>query len=374
MTDNDTPTQRAPGLTVSEAEQGMKLLRFLERRLREHAPKSMLHKWIRTGQVRVNKKRAGPYDLLEAGDDVRLPPFAAARLCPAPPCASGRGAPPEGAPGLGPGLRVIGRTADCLALAKPAGLAAQPGSGNTDSVAERLRSAIGAEPFIPAPAHRLDKGTSGILLAGMTHAAQSRLHALFRTGAVRKDYLAWVAGKWPHAGSVLLRDVLEKRSDASGREIMAALPGGEALPFPLSPLADEPGGSIAGQALSVALPVISLEVPALSRFLPGAEEATLLLVRLLTGRKHQIRVQLASHGFPVIGDGRHGGPEFQPMLLHALAVSLPPEHEGERGPEWFLLPEWLAPFMPEPGPLRRAQSVLAGDAAPLSPLCSGKAL
>jgi len=355
--------QNAPlTLTVTPEEQGMKLLRFLECRLQGHTPKSMLHKWIRTGQVRVNKGRTGPYHLLEQGDTVRMPPFAATRqiqtpFCPA--AASG--------PDLGPGLRLLGQTGDYMALAKSAGLPtqpglarrggggnggqrppaeekAQPGSANTDSVVERLRAAFVGEPFIPAPAHRLDKHTSGVLLAGRSHTAQRRLHALFRENAVRKEYLAWVSGTWPYKKAVLLQDRLEQQADASGHEMMVALPGGRTTKFfrTAAPREEEPG-----QALSVVLPVHYLGTHDTTGYPRGIREATLLLIRLLTGRKHQIRVQLASRGFPIIGDARYGGPIFRPMLLHAFALALPRSREEEAGPEWSLLPEWPALFMPD---------------------------
>ena len=67
-------------LTVTGEEAGGKLIRFLERRLEGNFPPAMFHKWIRTGQVRVNGKRAKPFLPLGAGDQVRLPPFALPRV------------------------------------------------------------------------------------------------------------------------------------------------------------------------------------------------------------------------------------------------------------------------------------------------------
>jgi 23S rRNA pseudouridine955/2504/2580 synthase len=356
----DTPAiQNAPLiLTVTPEERGMKLLRFLECRLQGHAPKSMLHKWIRTGQVRVNKGRAGPYHLLEQGDTVRMPPFAIARQVQTPRLTAEASASPDFShfgPDLGPGLRILGQGGGYMALAKSAGLPVQPGSANTDSVAQRLRAAFVGEPFIPAPAHRLDKHTSGVLLAGKSHAAQRRLHALFRENAVRKEYLAWVPGTWPYKKAVLLRDRLEQQADASGYETMAALPGGRITEF--SESRDKPGCDRGepGLALSVVLPVCYLGHHDTTGCPPAIREATLLLVRLLTGRKHQIRVQLASRGFPIIGDARYGGPVFRPMLLHAFALALPPEGEEEIGPEWSLFPEWPASFMPDAAALEAAR-------------------
>jgi len=303
-------------LTVAPEEQGMKLLRFLERRLGGGAPKSMLHKWIRTGQVRVNKGRAGPHQLLNEGDTVRLPPFAEARHVEREPGAKQGHA--QEVPDLGPGLRIIGQSADYMALGKSAGLPTQSGNAHRDSVAQRLRAAFKDAPFIPAPAHRLDTQTSGLILAGRNHPAQQRLHEAFRKNTARREYLAWVPGSWPHEQAILLRDTLERGSPV--------------------------------QALCVALPVQYLE----------SHKATLLLVRLITGRKHQIRVQLASRHFPVIGDARYGGPPFPLMLLHAYALSLPPEN-GETGSAWSLPPEWPAPFMPDAAALNPALRLPLGS-------------
>ena len=307
----------------------MKLLRFLECRLQGHAPKSLLHKWIRSGQVRVNKGRAGPYHLLKADDTVRVPPFAVARPVQEAQEASCLAA---GSPALGPGLRIIAQTDDYMVLAKDSGLPTQPGSANADSVAGRLRSAFSGAAFIPAPAHRLDKNTSGLLLAGKSHAAQRRLHELFRENAIHRDYLAWVPGVWPHENAVLLQDTLarqdQERCGHDGK--------------------DHPGSQ---EARSVALPLRTIELhdPALPRALQDIREATLLLLRLLTGRKRQIRLQLSSRAFPIIGDVRHGGTAFPLMLLHAFALALPPEHEAKLS--WSLLPEWPAPFAPGSAPL-----------------------
>lgn len=354
MSDTETAAGNTPGsLTVTEAERGMKLLRFLERRLQGHAPKSMLHKWIRTGQVRVNKGRAGPYHPLEQGDAVRIPPFAAARPIPSSPCVPSRGGR---FPDLGHGLRLVELTRDHLVLAKPAGLPTHPGSGNEDSVAGRLRSAFMREAFIPAPAHRLDKDTSGIVLAGRSQTAQRRLHTLFLENAVCKEYLAWVPGAWPHEKAVLLRDVLEKRRGPSGYETMAALPGGRITALPCA--AAWTAGT-RGQALCAVLPVRCPEAPALLPVPPGEGGATLLLIRLLTGRKHQIRVQLASRGFPLIGEERYGGPAARGLFLHAFAIGLPPETEEGTAMKWSVPPEWPAPFMPNSEALRIAVQELA---------------
>ena len=409
-------------LEVFASEDGMKLLRFLERRLAEQAPGAILHKWIRTGQVRVNGGRAKPFSRLAAGDQVRIPPFARARELATtaddqktrqrPP--KGREHPPAGsdsrpafsppasfefslpsqssAPALGPDVDIVGRTPHLLVLAKPAGLPCQPGDKGGDSLYARLASAFAEAAFIPAPAHRIDRHTSGLVAVGLSHAAQRRLHDLFASGGIRKDYLAWVLGDWPLSGPCLLEDRLI-RQDVDGREAMTTLPGGRItqLPereddreaaLPAFCAADAPGF-----AASAALSLQKLPAEALPRSFfknpgfrpvvrksagapaksvpPGRPGATLLLLRLFTGRTHQLRVQLAYRGFPIIGDGRYGGPRFPGMLLHAFALSLPSDDtlSGQNPAQdtrldFRLPPSWPAPFSPDPALLSHARQRL----------------
>ena len=409
-------------LEVFASEDGMKLLRFLERRLADQAPGAVLHKWIRTGQVRVNGGRAKPFFRLAAGDQVRIPPFARARELEA---AAGsqeerrrppekQGHPPAGAdsgpalsspdscefslsarnltPALGPDVRVLGHTPHLLVLAKPAGLPCQPGGKGGDSLCARLGSAFAGAAFIPAPAHRIDRHTSGLVAVGLSHAAQRRLHDLFASGGIRKDYLAWVLGDWPLPGPCLLEDRLARR-DVDGREGMAALPGGGMTPLPeedagrKTALPAFSAADVPGFAASAALALARLPAEALPRNLlkisgshpvapkavsapaesvsPGRPGATLLLLRLFTGRTHQLRVQLASRGFPIIGDGRYGGPRFPGMLLHAFALSLPGDDilSGQNpvpgmGLDFSLPPAWPAPFSPDPVLLNSARQRL----------------
>lgn len=315
-------------LLASDAEHGMKLVVFLVRRL--NAGRSEVQRWVRTGQVRVNGGRSGAFDRVLTGDAVRVPPFAVhlARsvvgtvdaLCPLPSVGTD----------LGDGLRVLAVQEGVLALAKPGGLPAQSGSGHARSVASLLRDAFAERVYIPAPAHRLDKDTSGVLLAGLSHEAQKDLHALFtryvvadaaQDGGMEKTYLAWVAGRWPHDREKILCDYVAKaaRDRGAAFEVMHVVDHEQ-----------EKGGKAARSR------VLPLE------YRKGAAgDASLVRVVLETGRTHQIRVQLASRGFPVIGDRKYGGPAFGTMLLHAYALVFP-----WRGGVLRLScrPGWPAPF------------------------------
>ncbi len=298
--------------TVSQAEAGQKLLSWLVRLL--DAPRPLLHRWIRTGQVRVNGGRVAPFRRLEAGDAVRLPPFAVPR----------RGALPEaggenaghgefrlpksaGLPDSGPeqpGLLLVAQTPDLYVFCKPAGLPTHPGTGHEDSLTSRLHALDSGASFRPTPAHRLDKDTSGLLVAARTYASLCRLQALLSgTGPERcsKEYLAWVGGIWPDEGPVLLQDRLCKLADRRGERVHVCAEGREA-------------------ALTA---LCLLRIDGMS----------LLQIRLHTGRTHQIRVQLASRGFPVAGDRKYGAVAGGPLLLHAARLILP-EAVYEALPPW----------------------------------------
>lgn len=275
-------------VTVSQAESGQKLLQFLERRLTGDVPKSAIQKWIRKGEVRVDKGRKKPFDRVEAGQTVRIPPYTPGTETTA--TSSGR-------------LVIAYEDDDLIAVAKPAGLAAHGGDKVDDSVTARLNALYADAEFRPTLAHRLDRDTSGLLLAARTYAALRELNDLFAGGGVGKLYLAWVDGRWTEPDGTVLEDELEK-SGKPGREKVRTGSGKTAL--------------------------------ARVTALVTSRDRSLVAVRLLTGRTHQIRVQLASRGHPVVGDRKYGpGKSRGPMRLHCYAMqvgektlSLPPAWTG----------------------------------------------
>jgi 23S rRNA pseudouridine955/2504/2580 synthase len=197
---------------------------------------------------------------------------------------------------------IVAELPGLLVLNKPAGLPVQPGSGHTDSVSSRLAAHFAHLPFKPTPAHRLDKDSSGLLLAATSYERLRALHEAFARRDLKKMYLAWVEGVWPDAGTCLLRDLLEK-TGGSGREKVRSGQGREAL----------------------------CEVLCLHR----EERRSLLRVNLFTGRTHQIRAQLSTRGYPVCGDVKYGArPCGGGLLLHACSMELP---DGER---FVCLPSW----------------------------------
>lgn len=278
---------------VTESEAGQKLLQFLMRRVGKDIPKSALMKWIRTGQVRVNKGRVQPFLRLKKGDDVRIPPYSNEEKNTVRAVA-------------GP-LNILAETNDMLVLHKPAGLPVQPGTGHEDSITTRLAATYAEYDFMPTPAHRLDRDTSGILLVASSYTRLRILHEWFREGRkLHKEYLCWVVGEWPHSEPVILEDFLDKKAGADGKERVSS-GSGKLAKCTVTPVHTHTTG-------------------------------TLLHVLLHTGRTHQIRAQLSERGFPIFGDHKYGGPCCAlGMLLHAWRIRMP---DGE----FTCLPEWMGIF------------------------------
>lgn len=301
----------SPFPPVGEAESGQKLLRLLERRL--GLPQNLLHRWLRTGQIRVNGRRCKPFERVVAGDEIRIPPFAfklASFSSTAEP------SPPE--TGTLPPL--LDAHKGVWLFCKPAGLLSQPDKSGEKSLSSLLAEEYQGNAFIPAPAHRLDRETSGIILVGATWQALQQLEQDFRENRVHKEYLAWVKGRWNETETVLLRHYL---ADENGiRAFNENSPG-------------------------------RVEARCLVRPIMRSDAHSLLQIRLLTGRKRQIRAQLAACGFPVLGDARYGTGSKDRLYLHACRVILPdgaafislPDWSGDRAVE--TLPEPLQPCQAE---------------------------
>ena len=299
---------------VSPQEGGQKLLQFLQRCL--YLPPALLHRLIRSGQVRVNGKRAKAFDRVQAGDMVRIPPHQAAQSLAAPQeaAATNLAAP------LPP---VVYEDAELLVCNKHAGLPVQPGSGHLDCLSARLQSHYANASFVPSPAHRIDKATSGLVLAAKSYAMLRLLHEAFAAAdakpgyGVRKEYLAWVQGVCPWSSPHRLEHCLGVHSGPDG-ERMQALPP------------DAQQGHYA-----------ALEARCLTR----GGGYSLVHIRLITGRKHQIRAQLAAQGLPLVGDPKYGGPKHpQGLLLHAFRIAL--EVPG-RSQNFEVLPPWKGPWRVE---------------------------
>ena len=315
-------------LVVAGDEEALRLDRWFKR----HFPglgHGRLEKLLRTGQVRVDGKRAKAGLRLAVGQAVRVPPIACG---PAPPPRPARRRldPAQAAELRG---RVLHMDDDVIALDKAAGLAVQGGSGLTrhlDAMLDALRFDAAQRPRL---VHRLDKDTSGVLLLARDAHAAARLAAAFRTRTVRKIYWAIVVGApRPRRGRI---DVaLAKKPGPRGERVSTGEPGRRAV-------------------------TLYATVEAAGR------QATWLALMPLTGRGHQLRAHCAGLGTPILGDGKYGGAQAflaaegiaRRLHLHARSIALPHPRGG-----LFTVTAELPPHM------ARTWSCLGFDPAAAAPV------
>ncbi|MCG2595260.1 RluA family pseudouridine synthase [Ramlibacter sp. XY19] len=301
-------------MTIGEESAGQRLDNFLIRVLKG-VPKTHVYRIIRSGEVRVNKGRAGADTRVEIGDVVRVPPV---RL-------SEKAAEKLEKPAPAREFPVIYEDEHLLAIDKPAGVAVHGGSGVSFGVIEQLRQARPAAKFLEL-VHRLDRETSGILLVAKKRSALTRLQDQFRDRETGKTYLALVEGAWP--GNKKVIDLpLHKYLLADGERRVKVV------------AKDDPDG------------MRSVTLVKVQQGLPGF---SLLEVTIKTGRTHQIRVHLASQGHPIAGDDKYGDFErnkalqkqgLKRMFLHAWRLQFDHPASGERVALQAPLPPELQKFV-----------------------------
>lgn len=272
-------------IEVTEEHDGQRLDNFLMR-LCKGVPKSHIYKAVRGGEVRVNKGRVAPDARLNLGDLVRVPPM---RL----PAPDQKRAVP------GSEFPIVYEDDGLLIIDKPAGTAVHGGSGVSFGVIEALRAARPEARFLEL-AHRLDRDTSGLLIIAKKRNVLLSLHEMFRTGGGKKQYLALVEGDWVNARQHIRLPLAKWTTQTGERRVKVEAEG------------------------QVAHTVISAQ----RRF----NGYSLVDAELRTGRTHQIRVHLASSGFPIVGDDKYGRDEtrarfsklgFTRMFLHAYRLEMP---------------------------------------------------
>lgn len=281
-------------VTVTDEESQRRLDNFLVSRLKG-VPRTHVYRIIRSGEVRVNSRRASPEQRLEAGDRVRIPPVQLG------PVGRTRQIRPETSDWIE--RQVLYEDADLLVIDKPAGLAVHGGSGVSLGAIELLRAARPDAPFLEL-VHRLDRETSGCLLFAKKRSSLRKLQAQFREGTVEKTYLALMVGNLKAAERTVNSPLLTTERRGGERHVRVD-PAGKAA---LTRLVRE-------------------------RRFPGA---TLVRVNLVTGRTHQIRVHAASIGHPVAGDERYGVADdpvvanynLRRLFLHARSLAFISPHNG----------------------------------------------
>lgn len=307
---------------ITEHEAGVRLDRYL-RKLLPKIPLAGIFKHVRNGTIRVDGRKVAGDMRLQAGMKVQMylsdADLATARQAPPPPPLQ---VPPAQllAPELTP--RIVRKDEHFLAIAKPAGLAVHGGTGITHSVVDWLatqRVGVRTGTWKPAPAHRIDRGTSGLLLIGLVPEALRALTAAFRDGAVEKVYHAVVHGV-PKATSGTIRAPLYVEPGADRREAKVVV---------------DPRGQNATTDYEVAR---------------TGRHMALLRVMPHEGRQHQIRAHLAHLGHAIMGDRRYGSVADmgRGFLLHCSELAFPHPATGKRVElHEPLPPAFLQLFAPE---------------------------
>lgn len=281
--------------TVAADDDGIRLDRWFRRHLPE-ASFNIVSRWARTGQLRVDGKRAAPGDRIEAGQTIRVPP-AEASTAPKP-------RPKRERPPLSPEdaeyaqSLVIHRDRAAIVVNKPPGLATQGGT-KTDRHLDGLLDALAFEAENrPKLVHRLDKDTSGVLLLARSANAAGHFAKAFSSRTARKVYWALIVGV-PSIEDGMIELPIAKQPGTGGEKMYV----------------DEKEGS-----------------PARTRYrvIERAGNSTAWVeLQPFTGRTHQLRVHMAAIGHPIVGDGKYGGQEAfltggisRKMHLHARRLKV----------------------------------------------------
>src|SRR5262245_43245980 len=280
---------------VSRVEDGMRLDRWFKTHYAS-LPHSRLEKLLRTGQVRVDGRRAKASTRLAAGQTVRIPP-----LPDTPP-------PPMPAPVLSKADSAflasitLYEDDDLLVLNKPSGIAVQGGTKTTHHI-DRLLEGLGDGPETrPRLVHRLDRDTTGVLVIAKRRAIAAKLGRAFQTRSVRKIYWALVHGV-PKLPQGKIDAALVKAGGPDGDRVRKARPGEK---------------DIAQSAVT--------HYSVVDR---AGQDVAFVSLKPVTGRQHQLRAHMAIIGHPILGDAKYpSGAELpdgveNKLHLHARRISFP---------------------------------------------------
>lgn len=274
---------------VDSDRDGQRIDNFLFSRLKG-VPKGLVYRLLRTGKIRVNGKRVKQTYRLQTDDEVNVPDISTLE---------------SSTPSINEAIKEQVHAANLyedeniLAINKPAGLAVHPGSRVPYGVIEILRALRPKASFLEL-VHRLDRETSGCLLIAKNKPTLNALHDLLRLtednrNVVKKSYILLVKGRW-NLGEKVVDTPIQSRGPNVGVD-------------------DEKNAW--KQAYTVFQPIEYF-----SSF-------TLMNAKIKTGRTHQIRIHAAQHGFPVVGDAKHGDfvlnkecrkKGFKRMFLHASEI------------------------------------------------------
>ncbi|MCI8780453.1 MAG: RluA family pseudouridine synthase [Lachnospiraceae bacterium] len=290
-------------LVISAQEAGQRLDRFLEKYMSQ-APKSFFYKMMRKKNITLNGRKAEGKERLSAGDEIRL--FLSEetidkfrKALEGPPVAAGRKT-----------LDIVYEDNDVLVVNKPQGMLSQKAQKSDVSLTEYITEYVMAPEdrlrsvFRPGVCNRLDRNTTGLVVAGKTVTGLQCFNRLFRERELQKYYLCLVKGTVTEKSEIhgyLIKDEAHNTVKVCESEKEGSMPIATAY---------EPLGHAVWKG----------------------QEYTLLNVHLITGKSHQIRAHLQSIGHPVAGDAKYGdkstyrlfkeefGVKYQ--LLHAWKLCL----------------------------------------------------
>ncbi|MCK5386102.1 MAG: 23S rRNA pseudouridine(955/2504/2580) synthase RluC [Gammaproteobacteria bacterium] len=302
-----TVTPKVQFVEISADHAGQRIDNYLMCQL-NGVPKSLVYRIVRKGEVRVNKGRIKPEYRLKEGDMVRIPPVRQAE----------KKAPGKASDKVLQQIesRILYEDKRILILNKPSGLAVHGGSGLSFGLIEALRELRPNDKNLEL-VHRLDRDTSGCLIIAKKRSALRRLHEQLREGSMDKRYMTLLKGKWKGTSkwvdAPLLKNVIK-----SGERLVFVDPKGKDARTQFSPYS-------------------------------VGDEASLMSVKLDTGRTHQIRVHAQHLGYPIAGDDKYGDDEFnrqmkskglKRLFLHAFSLKfhLPDVETGEDVPIYVEAP------------------------------------
>ncbi len=281
---SQTPSPKVQFVEVGSEDEGQRLDNFLMRHLRK-APKTLIYRVIRKGEVRVNKGRAKANTRLNVGDVVRIPPIKV------PPKTEIKDSDIPVSELSRIESNILYEDKDLMVVNKPSGVAVHGGGGVHFGLIETVRALRPLAKRLEL-VHRIDRDTSGCILIAKKASVLKNLHAQMRADKFDKRYLAIVMGQWPKGLTKVDLPLRKDHLKDGGWHVKVAKDGKSAISF------------------------FQVE-----KHLKGAD---LVSVKLKTGRTHQIRVHALSQGCSLMGDDRYGDREvnkkYRSMGMKRLAL------------------------------------------------------
>ncbi|OYY49595.1 MAG: RNA pseudouridine synthase [Methylophilaceae bacterium 17-44-8] len=306
-------------LVIDEASAGQRIDNFLQKVLKG-VPKSHIYRILRSGEVRVNKKRIDADFRLSLEDIVRIPPIRVSSVSPV--------------VATGPVTSkfddaIVYEDDAMLVINKPAGFAVHGGSGVSRGVIEQLRLERPQAKFLEL-VHRLDRDTSGVLMLAKKRSALVALHEAIRNNHMDKRYVMMVHGVWTEKKKHVTLDLQKYVTNEGERRVNVVT---------------DPEKDVHNAAQ------VSETIFYLSKNLG---EFSLLEAKLITGRTHQLRVQLAHLGYPILGDDKYGDfalnkqltkQGLKRMFLHSAETNIRHPMTGDKLKLQAVLPPELNKFI-----------------------------